>query len=249
MKTVLISNRKGGVGKTTTTINIASVLAKKGYKTLIVDLDTQSHIQFGLGVKKPLKGIHSALVKNENIENYLQKSVFKNLYFVPADMNMDTNLQIDENLLREKLKDLNFDYCLIDTPPTNDLMLKSAMIASDFVIVPMQTEYLGYVGAIQFLKLFYKMASNINTNFTFLGVVPTLYNKSIKEHNQIIKQLQKKLGNEKVLPPIRKDFKLSKSFIKGKPIIYFDEKSRGAKDYEKLSDEILVRIFRSFNKI
>lgn len=248
MKTILISNRKGGVGKTTTTINIASILAKKGYKTLIVDLDTQSHIQFGLGIKTPLKGIHTLLVKNGDIKDYIQKSAFKNLYFIPADMNIDTNLQIDEKLLKEKLKNLDFDYCLIDTPPTNDLMLKSAMIASDFVIVPMQTEYLGYVGAIQFLKLFYKMASNINTKFTFLGVVPTLYNKSIKEHTQIIKQLQKKLGSEKVLPPIRKDFKLSKSFIKGKPIIYFDENSRGSKDYEKLSDEILVRIFRSLNK-
>lgn len=246
MKTILISNRKGGVGKTTTTINIAAILANKGYKTLIIDLDTQSHIQFGLGIKKQLKGIHNALNKNEELDKYIQQTPFKNMFFIPADMNIDVSeLDIKNDLLKKSLKNFDFDYCLIDTPPTNDLMLKSAMIASDFVIVPMQTEYLGYVGAMQFLKLFYKMASNINTNFTFLGIVPTLYNKSIKEHNQIIKQLKKKLGDDKVLPAIRKDFKLSKSFIKGKPVIYFDENSRGARDYLNLTEEILVKIFRN----
>ena len=246
MKTILISNRKGGVGKTTTTINIAAILSNKGFKTLIIDLDTQSHIQFGFGIKKPLKGIHTALQGQKSLKNYIQKTNIKNLFFIPADMNVDVSeLNIKNDFLKKSFENLEFDYCLIDTPPTNDLMLKSAMIASDFVVVPMQTEYLGYVGAIQFLKLFYKMASNVNTDFTFLGVIPTLYNKSIKEHNQIIKQLQKKLGDDKVLPYIRKDFKLSKSFIKGKPVIYYDENPRGAEDYLNLTEELLVRIFRS----
>ena len=246
MKSILISNRKGGVGKTTTSINIAAILAKKGFKTLIIDLDTQSHIQFGLGIKKPLKGIHSALHNKEPLNDYIQKTKFENLFFIPADMNIDTSdLDIKDDELKKSLDNLDFDYCIIDTPPTNDVILKSAMIASDYVLVPMQTEYLGYVGVIQFLKLFYKTASNINTKFTFLGIVPTLYNKSIKEHNQIIKQLEKKLSKDKVLPPVRKDFKLSKSFIKGTPVIYFDDSSRGANDYMTLTENILIKIFRS----
>jgi len=246
LKTILVSNRKGGVGKTTTTLNIAAILAYKGFKTLIIDLDTQSHIQFGLGIKKKLKGIHLALNYKKPLNNYIYKTKFENLFFIPADMNIDvSNLNIEDNLLKKSLNNLDFDYCIIDTPPTNDFMLKSAMIASDFVLIPMQTEYLGYVGVIQFLKLFYKIASQINTEFTFLGVVPTLYNKSIKEHKQVIKQLEKKLGKEKILPAIRKDFKLSKSFIKGKPIIYFDASSRGAKDYINLTEKILIKIFRS----
>ena len=248
MKKLLISNRKGGVGKTTTAINLAAFLGKKGYKVLLVDLDTQSHLQFGLGFKKKFKrGIHSILQEG-NIKKVIQKTDFENLYFIPADINFDTsNLDISKKELKKHLNNKSlqnfFDVCIIDTPPTSDIILNNAMYASDYVLVPMQTEYLSYVGALQFLKLFYSMASKIDAKFTFLGVVPTLYNKSLKEHNEIIQKLEEKLGKNRVLPPIRKDFKLSQSFIEGKPICYFDNRCRGAKDYNLLSDVIIDKIF------
>jgi len=248
LKKLLISNRKGGVGKTTTAINLAAFLGKKGYKVLLVDLDTQSHLQFGLGFKKKFKkGIHSILQEG-NIKKIIQKTNFENLYFIPADINFDTsNLDISKKELKKHLNNkslLNFfDICIIDTPPTSDIILNNAMYASDYVLVPMQSEYLSYVGVLQFLKLFYSIASKIDAKFTFLGVVPTLYNKSLKEHNEIIQKLEEKLGKNKVLQPIRKDFKLSQSFIEGKPICYFDNRCRGAKDYNLLSDVIIDKIF------
>ena len=248
MKKLLISNRKGGVGKTTTAINLAAFLGKKGYKVLLVDLDTQSHLQFGLGFKKKFKrGIHSILQEG-NIKKVIQKTDFENLYFIPADINFDTsNLDISKKELKKHLNNKSlqnfFDVCIIDTPPTSDIILNNAMYASDYVLVPMQTEYLSYVGALQFLKLFYSMASKIDAKFTFLGVVPTLYNKSLKEHNEIVQKLEEKLGKNRVLPPIRKDFKLSQSFIEEKPICYFDNRCRGAKDYNTLSEIIINKIF------
>jgi len=248
LKKLLISNRKGGVGKTTTAINLAAFLGKKGYKVLLIDLDTQSHLQFGLGFKKKFKrGIHSILQEG-NIKKAIQKTYFENLYFIPADINFDTsNLNIYKRELKKYLNNkllLNFfDICIIDTPPTSDIILNNAMYASDYVLVPMQSEYLSYMGVLQFLKLFYSIASKIDAKFTFLGVVPTLYNKSLKEHNEIIQKLEEKLGKNRVLHPIRKDFKLSQSFMEGKPICYFDNRCRGAKDYNVLSDVIINKIF------
>ena len=247
MKTILVSNRKGGVGKSTTAINLAAYIGESGYKVLLIDLDTQSHIQFGLGFKKRFKkGIHKIL-EVADLQGAIQKTSFLNLSFIPADINYDTSkfiFGIDtlKNILEIIEITYDFDFCIIDTPPTSDNILNNAMYASNYVVVPMQTEYLGYVGALQFLKLFYETASKLNAKFTFLGVVPTLFNKSIKEHNEIINKLKEKLGKKRVLTPIRKDFKLSQSFSKGKPISYFDKKSRGAKDYEQLTKVILERI-------
>lgn len=249
MKTILVSNRKGGVGKSTTAINLAAYIGKSGYKVLLIDLDTQSHLQFGLGFKKRFKkGIHKIL-KNGDLENAIQKTPFLNLFFIPADINYDTSkLNCKVNRLKTILevieKVYDFDFCIIYTPPTSDKILNNAMCASNCVVVPIQTEYLGYIGALKFLKLFYKTASKLNVKFTFLGIVPTLYSKSIKEHNEIINHLKEKLGKNRVLIPIRKDFKLSQSFSKGKPISYLDRRCRGAKDYEQLSKIILEKIVK-----
>ena len=247
MKTILISNRKGGVGKSTTAVNLAGFMAKSGYRILLIDLDTQSHLQFGLGFKKRFKkGVHSVL-KDGDLDKVIQKTSFENLFFIPADINFDVSqLSISKKALRKSLQKSTafkeFDICIIDTPPTSDVMLNNAMVASDYVLVPMQSEYLGYIGALQFLKLFYETASKLNAKFTFLGVVPTLYNKSIKEHNEIVEKLKEKLGKNRVLTPIRKDFKLSQSFSEGKPICYYDNRCRGAQDYKLLSKTVLEKI-------
>ena len=244
MKTILIANRKGGVGKTTTAINLATAFSLKDKKVLLIDLDTQSHLQYGFGYKKPFKkGIHKALVFGK-IDGIIQHTDF-GIDLVPADINYDiSSIPNKKNKLKNLLKDIKKDYdiCIIDTPPTSDILLKNSLVASDYVVVPMQTEYLGLVGAVQFLKMFYQTASNLNTNFKFLGVVPTLYNKSINEHNKIITKLKSTIGENRVLTPIRKDFELSKAFISGKPIFYHKSRSRGARDYKLLAHNILHKI-------
>ena len=244
MKTIVITNRKGGVGKTTTSVNLASGFGKLGYSVLLIDLDTQSHIQYGLGFSKSFKrGIHKALEKKLDLNEVIHETPFENLFLLPADVNYPINKikQDDRQLARlirkSGIKKL-FDICIVDTPPTSDILLENALSVSDYAIVPVKTEFLGLIGVNQFLKIFYKTASKLNPNLELLGILPTMFNKSMKEHHDMIKFIEKKVGKDRVLQPIRSDVKLSLSFLEGKPINYFDRRYRGSIDYEKLVKRI-----------
>jgi chromosome partitioning protein len=244
MKTLLITNRKGGVGKTTTTLNIAFNLAKRK-KILIIDLDTQGHIQYGLGIRHNFElGIHKALIEDIDIKYLIQKTNYKNIYFIPANINFNSSLIQNTEKLKHILTKRDFDLCIIDTAPISDSMLEMAIIASDFIIVPMKTEYLGLVGTLQFIKIFYKTASQLNKDLKFLGVLPTLYNKSIKEHNEILKKLEEVVGKKRVLHPIRKDVKIANIFKFGIRKVS-KEHSRAVKDYKKNAEYIEKIIFKS----
>jgi len=244
MKTILITNRKGGVGKTTTSINIATELANRGYKTLLIDLDTQGHIQYGLGVKHNFSyGIHSVLENSDiDIKFLIQKSKIKNLFFIPADINYNSSLLQNKKALKKLLKNIDnkYDVCIIDTAPMSDTLLEIAIIASNGVIVPMKTEHLGLLGTIQFIKLFYKIASKLKTDFKLIGILPTFYNKSLKENKDILEELEKIVGKNKVLSPIRKDIKLTTIFKNGIKS-FKNQHSRGIDDYKKVVNEIVKK--------
>jgi len=245
MKTILITNRKGGVGKTTTSINIAYGLALSGKKVLLIDLDTQGHIQYGLGINHIFNyGIHKALNGEKiDIKFLIQKTKIKNLFFIPADINYNSSLLQNKNSLKKFLRkvDKHFDICIIDTAPISDTILEMSIIASNYIIVPMKTEYLGLIGTIQFIKIFYKIVSKLKKDFELLGILPTFYNKSIKEHNEILNELEKIVGKNKLLSPIRKDIKVTKIFKSGIKSFY-NEHSRGLEDYKKVVDEIIKNI-------
>ena len=248
MKTILITNRKGGVGKTTTTVNLASWLGLMGKSVLIIDLDTQSHVQYGFGFMEPFKsGIHSALIKKRDLNGIIHETKCENVFLLPADINFDiSKIRQDDRQLarlmrRSKLKDI-FDICIIDTPPTSDILLSNALAISDVAIVPLKTEFLGVIGVNQFLKLFYATASKVNPKLELLGVLPTMYNKSMKEHKLIIKNAQDKVGKKRVLTPIRNDIKLSIAFLEGKPLNYLDKRYRGSKDYQALAKEVVKKL-------
>jgi chromosome partitioning protein len=248
MKTVLVTNRKGGVGKTTTSVNLAMNFAMKGFEVLLVDLDTQGHLQIGLGVKSHFTlGIHDMLKMNKFYNNCLQSTNIPTLDFIPAHINYDISELADESsklkkIFRKIKEKRNYDLCIIDTPPTSDVLLKNALKVSDFALIPMQCEYLSLVGVLQFLRIFYKNAVSVKSNIELLGVVPTMYNKSIPEHKQILEKLKLEIGGDRVLHSIRKDIKLSKAFLEGVPLSSSDPRSRGAVDYDKLSIQIINKI-------
>lgn len=251
MKTILITNRKGGVGKTTTSLNLALHLALGGDKVLLMDIDTQGHIQVGLGENSEFElGIHDMLKLGKFYKKSIHKTSIKTLDFIPAHVNFDVSeFSVDSVNLKKIFKKIkaknDYDFCIIDTPPTSDTLLKNALKVSDFALVPMQCEYLSLKGVLQFLRIFYKHKATVKSDIKLLGVVPTMYNKSIHEHQDIIKKLIMDVGQEKVFTPIRKDIKLANAFINGIPLLTFDPRARGALDYKQLTKEVLLKIKNS----
>jgi chromosome partitioning protein len=245
MKTLLITNRKGGVGKTTTSVNLAASLGLKGQSVLIIDLDTQGNVQYGFGFKKPFKdGIHSAMVNNLDLNSIIYETKYENVFLIPANINFEmfkirqNNKQLAKLIKASRIKD-SFDVCIIDTPPTSDILLSNALVVSDAAIVPLKTDFLSVIGVEQFLKIFYTTASKVNPKLELLGLLPTMYNRSIKEHSTVIKDIENKVGKKRVLTPIRNDIKLTWAFLEGEPIAYIDKRCRGNKDYESLARTVM----------
>jgi len=248
MKTLLITNRKGGVGKTTTTVNLAACLGLKGKTVLIIDLDTQGNVQYGFGFKKPFKkGIHKAMVDGTDLNYMIHETKYKNVFLIPADINFEifkikqNEKQLSKLVKNSNIKD-NFDICIIDTPPTSDILLANALAVSDWAIVPLKTDFLSVIGVEQFLKIFYTTASKVNPKLELLGLLPTMYNRSLKEHALVIKHIEKKVGKKRVLEPIRNDIKLTWAFLEGEPIVYLDKRCRGTKDYEALTKMVMKKL-------
>lgn len=247
MKTILVTNRKGGVGKTTTSLNLATSFAQNGKRTLVIDLDTQGHIQYGLGIKKSLQeNVHEAIQKNLSLKDAVQTTKINNLELIPAGINKDTRYEdIKETQLKKLLLPLEktYDICILDTAPGYDKTLQMALQASSYILIPMQTEPLAFAGTVQFLKLFYSVASKMNTNFKLLGIVPTMHMNSLAEKHEVLDELKRTVGQKRVFHPIRRDTKLSTAFSDGLPSVASKHRSRAKEDYKKLYNDICKRLY------
>jgi len=245
VKTIVISNRKGGSAKTTTAVNIASGLAQHG-SVLLLDLDTQGHASIGVGCEPSEKlGVHSIFEGSTLSETFIP-TIHDNLTLSPALVNFDVYEYADlRGILKNRFKRENiadfFDYCVIDTPPTFDALLKNSLEVADSVLIPFVPHHLGVVAVGQMLRALYQSAKAQEREIADVSILPVMYNPHINEHKDSVEKVKTSFGKEKLLSPIGVDIKLAQQFESGSPIILGDKRSKGMRDYKKCVSEIVNR--------
>ena len=247
-KIISIANQKGGVGKTTTSINIAAILAKKGKKVLLIDTDPQGNATSGVDVNKEQEfSVYDVLVGDIEFEKTLQDTNVKNLKVCPSNINL-AGAEVElvavisrEYRLKEKIDTIKdkFDYIIIDCPPSLGLITLNAFTASDSVLIPVQCEYYALEGLGQLLNTINLVRKHLNKSLQIEGAVLTMYDIRTNLSNQVVKEVKKYFENKVYKTVIPRNVKLSEAPSYGMPITVYDPKSKGAKCYEKLVKEII----------
>ena len=247
-KIVSIANQKGGVGKTTTAINLSTVLAKKGKKVLMIDADPQGNGTSGVGVDKDQQfSVYDVLIKDIEIENTLQKTQVRNLDLCPSNINLAgaevqlVSMENREYKLKEKVDKIKdkYDFIIIDCPPSLGLITLNAFTASDSVLIPVQCEYYALEGLGQLLNTIELVKKHMNKSLQVEGALLTMYDARTNLSNQVVKEVKKYFGDKVYKNVIPRNVKLSEAPSYGLPITLYDARSKGAKSYDKFVKEFL----------
>ncbi len=247
---IAVANQKGGVGKTTTVINVAAYLAKSGKRVLIVDLDPQGNSSSGLAIgKNELKNtLYDVLVGDVPAAEVVCQTAFERIDVLPsnsvlaaAEVELTRVRSGRENRLRRALKDLDYDVILVDCPPSLGLLTVNGLTAADFVMIPVQSEYYALEGLGQLLATIKRVRQVLNPKLGLLGIVITMHNNRTSLATQVEKELQKHFGRNLFDSIIPRNVRLAEAPSHGKPILYYDRFCRGASAYKKLSREIATR--------
>lgn len=251
MKIISVANRKGGVGKTTTAINLATAMAAIGKKVVVFDLDPQGNATTSLGINKNKEQISSydVLINGASIKSALKKTIVPDFYILPSNPNLAA-AEIElikkdkrEYVLKEAFKEIGgvVDYVLIDCPPSLNLLTLNALVASDSVIVPLQCEFLAMEGLTDLVKNIERIKRNLNMKLKLQGIVLTMFDRRNNLSFMVEKEIRnyfKDLVYETVIP---RSVRVSEAPSHGKPIMLYDFKSVGAQAYIKLAKEVLTR--------
>jgi chromosome partitioning protein len=248
--TIAILNQKGGVGKTTTAINLGSYLARAGKRVLVVDLDPQGNATSGLGINKNslTETMYDVLFQHEVAPTVMRSTEFANLQVLPANANLaGAEVQLVSALqrelqLRQALEQFDHDYILIDCPPSLGLLTINALSASDFVLIPVQTEYYALEGLSQLLNVIERVQTAINPKLTILGVILTMYDPRNSLSQQVKQEIDKHFTNKVFATIIPRNVRLAEAPSYGKPIAEHDKWSKGARAYKSLAKEVMNRV-------
>lgn len=247
-KIISVANQKGGVGKTTTTVNLSTILAKKGKKVLLIDADPQGNGTSGLGVEKEVQfSTYDILVNDTKLKDAIQETSIKNLKVCPANMNLAgaevelVSMMSREQRLKEKLdrEKENFDYIFIDCPPSLGLITLNSFTASDSVLIPVQCEYFALEGLGQLLNTINLVKKHLNKEIQIEGALLTMYDVRTNLSNQVVKEVKKYFENKVYKTVIPRNVRLSEAPSYGMPITEYDPRSKGAKSYIKFAKEFL----------
>lgn len=247
-KIISVANQKGGVGKTTTTVNLSTILAKKGKRVLLIDTDPQGNATSGLGVSKDVElSVYDILIGDTEFDETLQETAIKNLKVCPSNISLaGAEVQLVSMMSREqrlktkldKIKD-QYDYILIDCPPSLGLVTLNAFTASDSVLIPVQCEYFALEGLGQLLNTVNLVKKHLNKNLEIEGALLTMYDARTNLSNQVVKEVKKYFEDKVYKTVIPRNVRLSEAPSYGMPITVYDPRSKGAKAYEKFAKELL----------
>ncbi|MCQ2413183.1 MAG: AAA family ATPase [Clostridia bacterium] len=251
-KIVSFSNQKGGVGKTTSCVNIAAQIAKKGKKVLMIDMDPQGNATSGLGIAKSKikKTIYDVIIGQCTIEDAVLKSNFSNLWVVPANIDLaGAELELYElenqtdfaKLALDTVKD-KFDYIFIDCPPSLGMLTVKALSVSDGIVIPMQCEFYSLEGMSQLLNTVKKIRQLYNPDLQLVGILLTMYNSRLTLTAQVVAELKKYYADKLFKVPISRTVRISEAPGYGEPICYHDPYGKGSLEYAAVAKELMNRI-------
>lgn len=250
-KIISFTNKKGGVGKTTTAVNMAAYCADFGKKVLLVDIDSQGNATTGLGFSKSAlkKSVYNVLIEDEKVSSNVLPTQVKLLDLLPANVDL-TEAEVDlvykrnrERILKdalEKVRD-DYDYIMIDCPPSLGLLTINAWVASDSVIIPLQSEYYALEGLSQLMNTISLVKQHLNPQLQIEGVVITMYDGRALISKQITAEIKKFFKNKLYEIIIPRNVRLAEAPSHGKPILLHDPKCVGARAYKALTEEFLSR--------
>ena len=247
-KVISVANQKGGVGKTTTTVNLSTLLAKKGKKVLLIDTDPQGNATSGLGITKELEfSVYDILVGDTTFVETVQDTAIKNLKICPSNISLAgaevelVSMMSREPRLKVKLDEVKdqYDYVLIDCPPSLGLVTLNAFTASDSVLIPVQCEYFALEGLGQLLNTVNLVKKHLNKSLEIEGALLTMYDARTNLSNQVVKEVKKYFEDKVYKTVIPRNVRLSEAPSYGMPISLYDARSKGAKAYDKLTKEFL----------
>jgi len=249
-KVIAFSNQKGGVGKTTTCVNVSAYLASMGKRVLLIDADAQGNATTGLGLDKSQleKSLYNAIIEGERLDEVIMQTDVENLFIAPSSIDLAgaevelVELKNRERRLRNLVEEVrgDYDYITIDCPPSLGFITVNALIASDEAIIPIQSEYYALEGLAQLINTI-KLVSRVNKDLEIGGVVLTMYDGRSLASRQISEEIRKFFGKKVFETVIPRNVRVSEAPSHGVPIMLHDPKCAGARAYLSLTEEFLRR--------